>query len=73
MMDFSIFAGGVMDNNGKYLHAPKALFAVPQDTSRRLATAAIQMMQTPSDDYPLIGAPDPAIRDQFVAKVRRPV
>mmetsp|Transcript_14035 Transcript_14035/g.27987 ORF Transcript_14035/g.27987 Transcript_14035/m.27987 type:complete len:839 (-) Transcript_14035:73-2589(-) len=68
MMDFSIFGGGVSDNDGKYLHAPKALFAVPQDTSKRLVTVAIQMMQEPSDEYPLMGAPDPSIRDQFVEK-----
>lgn len=53
------------DNNGKFLHAPKALFAVPVDTSQRLRTVAIQQYQTPSTQHPLVGAPDPSIRDSW--------
>ncbi|GMH93691.1 hypothetical protein TrST_g6085 [Triparma strigata] len=65
MMDFSIFGDGVEDNNGKFLHAPKALFAVPVDTTQRLRTVAIQQYQTPSTEHPLMGAPDPGIRDSW--------
>ncbi|GMI24519.1 hypothetical protein TeGR_g5523 [Tetraparma gracilis] len=66
IMDFAILGDGLLNNNGKSLFAPKALFAVPKDQSYAtdgLRTIAIQQFQTPSTEYPLISAPDPLRRD----------
>ena len=63
MLDFSIFPENGLSNNGKYLHSPKVLFAVPQDSSARMKTVAIQQYQKPTINHPTLGAPDPTRRD----------
>jgi arachidonate 15-lipoxygenase len=62
IMDFALFGDGVINNNGKTLFAPKALFAVPISQAYGtdgLRTVAIQQFQKPSTDYPIMGAPKP--------------
>lgn len=64
MLDFSLLGEGVLNNSGKWLFAPKALFAsVKGKPPHHLVTVAIQQFQKPSSDYPLVGAPKPSRRE----------